>query len=184
MPHPAPRHNKVGFLEQKNGLIKTILRKISLDPSKCTLMNLVSRAIFLSNILSGNSILSSFQLVYVYQPAILGLSRSIYPENLLEAYKKLTTTRALQKILFSRNVISPPSTIFKEDEPIWVWYGSSKSNKQNEWVRAKVAKVHHHYLEVRRVSADGISALGFTVKPVYEDVRLASQGDLTDNILS
>lgn len=183
-PRPARRHNKTVLVERKNRIIKTILNKLTPDPSKCPLPKPVSRATFLSNSLSGNSILSSFELVHGYQPAILGMPRSIYLPSILEAYKKLTFTRALKTNLRSRNVNSPIPTMFKQNGPIWVWYASTKSNERNECVRAQVPKPHQHYIEARRVSQDEKVSKGIAMTPAFEDVRLAPQGDLTENVLS
>lgn len=48
------------FVERKNGVVKAILAKLADENSKADVATLVARAGFLSNMFSGNRLLSSF----------------------------------------------------------------------------------------------------------------------------
>lgn len=182
-PRPTRRHNKVGFVERKNGTIKNIVQRLANDNSTATPDTISSSATFLSNMFSGSRVLSSFQLVRGYQPSILGIPNSEVSQELLDAHKEQMATHAQQKVLRSRTPNTPTPDFFQPSDDVWVWYASSKNNEKDEWIRAQVVQTHKHYLEVRRYK-DGNLCKGPTMKPAYEDVRIAPKGELTKELLS
>lgn len=101
-PHPTRQHSKIGFVERKNRNIKSIIQKLGKENSSDPPAEIVTRAIFLSNLFSGWRLFSSFELVRVYQPSILGIPATILSSQLLDAHKAQTATRALQRVLRSR----------------------------------------------------------------------------------
>lgn len=177
-PRPTRRHNKTGIIERKNGVIKTILEKISSE--RCSFKNesIIARACFISNLFSGSKLLSSFQLARGYSPSILGVPSSIVPTVLLEAHKAQTATRALHKLLHSRSPNTVPANLLPRDRLIWVFHKSSRQNDPIRWEKAKVISTHPHY-----VLAKGLSAIrGPPMKVAYEDIRLVPQGKLTEEL--
>lgn len=55
---PARRHNKIGIVERKNRTLKAILSKLNDEKSSATVQIILSRASLLSNLFSGNRLLS------------------------------------------------------------------------------------------------------------------------------
>lgn len=123
---PVRRHNKTGIVERKHRTIKLVLERLQYDHSTVSDSVLLARATFLSNVFCGSSILSAFELVRGYTPALLGASSSLVSPTLLDAYKDQQCVRALQRLLRSRQ----PHTIRAESlppgTPIYYYYKSSK----------------------------------------------------------
>lgn len=92
-------------------------------------------------------------------------------------------TRALQKVLRYRTPNTPTPDFFQPSGDVWVWDASSKNNEKDEWIRAQVVQTHRYFLEVRRYK-DGSLCRDPTMKPAYEDVRIAPKGELTKELLS
>ena len=93
-PRPTRRHNKIGFVERKNGTIKNIAKRLMTDNTNSAPQRIIGRAMFLSNMLSGSQIIRSFQLVRGYQPAILGIPSSEISQGLLNAHTELMAATA------------------------------------------------------------------------------------------
>jgi len=81
---PARRHNKLGIVERKNGTLRTIIAKLDSDVTEAGPEVVVSRAAFLSNMFSGSSVLSSFELVRGYSPSVVGIPKHMVSENFSE----------------------------------------------------------------------------------------------------
>lgn len=151
-PRPTRRHNKTGIVERKNATLKTIIARLDDEKSNVSVNSLVERASFLSNMFSGNKILSSFQLVRGYKPSVIGLPRSLVTEELLDAHKEQVATRKLQRLLHSRAHRHHQPDLFSPGDNVWVFYKTSKQNETVEWIAATVVAAHQHYLEVRRTA--------------------------------
>lgn len=122
--------------------------------------------------------MSSFALARGYSPSILGLPKTDVTQELLDAHKQQVATRALQRVLRSRAYNSPPPEMFNANDDVWVFYRTSKQNENVEWVQAKVVSAEQHYLLARR------SERGPPMRVAYEDVRLAPQGALAQQLMS
>lgn len=170
-PRPARRHNKIGLMERKKGVVKRILEKLQFDQTECTDAELISRAIFLSNMFTGSKALSSFELARRYAPSILGTPRRMVTEELMDAYKKQTATRALQKLSKGRNYSTCADTI-KPGDHVLFYYRSSKQNEPNEWKSGIVSSAAEHVIEVRRPGSR------LNSKVAVEDIRLRPDSEL------
>ena len=175
---PSRRHNKVGIVERKNGTLKQIIRRLDADVTTADARTIVHRATFLSNLFSGSRLLSSFELVRGYSPSVLGLPKTEVSEQLFQAHIEQTSTRALQRLIKSRVHETPPPHIFKPGAPVWICYNSSKQNEKSEWVLAKVVQAEQHFLLARK------STRGPPMRVAYEDVRIAPEGRLTQELMS
>lgn len=172
-PRPARRHNKLGVVERKNGVVKAILSKLNKEHSNTDAVTLVSRAAFLSNLFSGNKILSSFELVRGYSPSVVGIPKSQVTIELLNAHKEQAATCSLQRLLHSRCPTVISKELFNPGDPICVFYGSSKQNEAVEWAKATVVSAEDHIIVARR------STRGPPMRVAYEDVRFAPRSALT-----
>ena len=177
-PRPTRRHNKTGIVERKNATVKAILNKLDDEQSNADTETLLKRGGFLSNMFSGNKLLSSFELVRGYRPSILGLPRTIVTEEILEAHKQQVATRKLQRLLNSKAHQSPQPQLFSPGDSVWVFYKTSKQNEDVEWISATVIAAHPHFLEVRR------SSRGRSMRVAYEDVRFQPQSNLATELMS
>ena len=89
-PRPARRHNKLGVVERKNSVVRTLIQRLLkdadyFDPSrdrKPEQEDILSRAVYLSNILYGSRSMSSFELAGGYTPALVSLPQAKVPSQL------------------------------------------------------------------------------------------------------
>lgn len=176
-PRPARRHNKLGIVERKNSTVKMILAKLSDEPNEDTTATLIERAAFLLNMFSGSKILSSFELARGYRPSIMGIPQRIVKADILNAHKEQVAVRTLQRLLHSRAPNVVKQELFNKDDPVWVYYKSTKQNERNEWVRATVVATDEHALIARR------SKRGLPMRVAYGDVRFAPRSQLTAELL-
>lgn len=170
---PVRRHNKTGIIERKNGVVKRILEKIQKEDSTDTDKTIFSRAVFLSNLFTGSKVLSSFELAKGYAPSILGAPRRMVSEELMQAYMEQCETRALQKVMRSRNPSTLSQLHINPGDEILFYFKTSAHNVPDEWREATVVRAHPHYVEVRRKEKGPIS------KVAYEDIRLRPSSALT-----
>lgn len=127
---------------------------------------------------SGNSILSSFQLVCGYSPSIVGIPKTIVTEELLQAHTEQVALRTLQLLLETHAPRTVRRDLFNADDPVWVYYRFYKPNEKACWVRATVVSAGDHFLTVRR------STRGPPMRVAYEDVPHAPRNPLTSELLS
>ena len=179
---PTRRHNKLGIVERKNGTLKDILRRLAMAHPKASMDALVARATFICNMFSGSQLLSSFELARGYQPSLLGVPPTYVTQELLDAHTQQVATRALQRVLRSRTPNTPTPGMFNPGDTVWIWYSTSKQNEDDRWIRASVVKTHRHFLEARRLK-NGQACRGPTMKPAYEDVRVAPQDNLAQDLM-
>ena len=179
---PTRRHNKIGIVERKNGTLKDIIRRLAMIHSKTPMNNVVTRATFICNLFSGSQTLSSFELARGYRPSLLGIPSTYVSQEILDAHTHQVATRALQRILRSRTPNTPTPGMFSPGDTVWVWYSTSKQNEDDRWIKATVVRTHQHFMEVRQLK-DGRPCKGPTMKPAYEDVRIAPQNDLAQELM-
>ena len=165
----------MGRVERKHATIKLILSRLSLSYPQNRDGWLVKFAVFLSNVLFGNKVASSFELARGYTPALFGTSKLKVTGDILEFYKDFMEKRALKRIL-------RPKTF----TPIEVTLLTSGTNI-NGYVETKRG------LSMRRpykvLSCDGFeveiraSRRGPKAMLAVEDVRLQSTNDLAKEIV-
>lgn len=133
-PRPERRPNKIGKVGRKNCTVKAVLGKLDDEISDATPETLVSlsHAAFLSNPFSGNNILSSFEVVRVYLPAVVGIPKSMVTSELLDAHKAQAATSSLKCMLHARSPIVIQKELFKAGDPVWIFYNqASRTNRVN-----------------------------------------------------
>lgn len=163
--------------------MKQIIRRMDKELTNSNADDIVRRAIFMSNFFSGSRLLSSFQLARGYQPSILGIPQTVVPQDLLEAHIEQTSTRALQRAMKTNANNAAQQSTYQAGDQIWVWYESTKGNEHNEWILATVIRTHPHFLEAKRL-INGKEARGSTMKPSYEDIRLCTHSQLTQELMN
>lgn len=87
IPVPSRRHNKAGQVQRKNRALKDILEKLTQTTEKqdSNFNNTVSSAVFISNIMYGNRILFSFEMVRGFTPSLNGSGKFKVPIMLFQA---------------------------------------------------------------------------------------------------
>lgn len=179
-PRPSRRHNKMGIIERKNGTIKRILAKLSKERSNSSDETLLQRAVFISNIFSGNSILSSFQQARGYSPSILGLPQHFVTSDIMDAHKEQVAIRALQRAINTRAPRTIPKSILTAGTSIWVYYDTSAQNEKPKWIPAVVSGAEEHRVECLRKDVNTRRSMHVA----YEDIRLAPEGELTKAMMA
>lgn len=127
-PRPARRHNRTGIVEGNNGVFKAIFYRPEKETPSATAPELVSRAPFLSNLFTGSSMLSSFQLARGYSPSILGLPPTRVTQELLDAHYEQTALRAIQKLMHARDNNVIPSRLLPTGTEVYVYYNTSSNS--------------------------------------------------------
>lgn len=174
---PVRRHNKTGIIERKNRTIKTILERLEKDMSFSSHELILSRATFLSNMFSGSTILSSFELARGYKPAILGVHSKLVSQDLLEAYKDQVVTRAIQRLLKSRTPRTVTPQMLPAGTDVFYFYKSSKQNEPVEWKPGKIHSTHPHFVTVWTENNRRSNI-------AYEDIRIKPQNILAGELSS
>lgn len=166
-PRPARRHNKVGIIERKNGTVKRIIEKLQMDD---TILDdagtIISKSMFLSNVFSGSSLLSAFQLTRGYSPSILGSPSKLINQQMLNAHKHQAAIRALHRLLRSRNPKVIDKTAIKPGDEVLFFYNSSKQNEDKEWRAGTILRVFDHYVEIKSKTK------GPPTRAAFEDIRI------------
>lgn len=120
------RHNKTGVVERKHFTINLILEKLKLAIEITPHATLLSRSTFLSKIVSGNRILSSFESAIGYTPVIIFIPRTVVINQLLTAYLEQAATRALQKLMSSRSPSTIPPSMLTPGTLVLYFYKTTK----------------------------------------------------------
>ena len=108
-PRPPRRHNTIGVVERRNGVMRMILARLvagndSLTEAKRVTDDLlIERANFLANLLLGDATLSSFQLLKGYQPSLIGIPATELSAENVRAHLEVRTTRAISRLLRSKS---------------------------------------------------------------------------------
>lgn len=104
---------------------------------------IISKGIFLSNVFSGSSLLSSFEMARGYSPSLYASgSRGIDPK-LLKTNIQQTTIRALQRILGYRIPNTLTKAAIKSGDRVFYYFKSTKKNEPIYWRTGVVSKVHY-----------------------------------------
>lgn len=94
------------------------------------------------------------------------------PADLLEAHKNAVATRALQRIMRSRNTSPVSQNNLREGELIWIFYNISAHNVPKQWIQATVIEATPFLVKCRR------SNRGPPMNIAYEHVHLVPKGEL------
>ena len=92
------------IVERKNRVVKDALERIDNDPQFHEL-NMTTRmhaAVFSSNIVYGNRVASSFELVRGYTPSISGSGKMVLPKSIRDGHDEMQARRLLARILKSK----------------------------------------------------------------------------------
>lgn len=176
-PKPACRHNKIGPVERKNGLVKNILPSLDHEICDANEHTLLARAAFFSNMYSGSKVLSSFLLARGYSPSIVGIPATYVTRNLLAHHTYVMDTRALQRGTRSRAINAPQPRFFSPGHIIWAYHKTSDSGAKAEWIQTTVVSPEPQYLTRQ-------SPHGRAMRIASKDVRIAPKGLLADEIAS
>lgn len=176
-PRPSRSSHKCGQVERNNGIFKLVVGKLQRADPKATPSNIIARASFVTNLLRGSRIMSSFQLARGYSPSVHGIPRRIMPQSLLDAHIEREATRALERV----RKFNAPNTLslssMSTGDTVLVFYRSSKMNEADEWIKAKIVDVRPHQVICRR------SVKGPPMTVAIEDVRLLPKGELAQEIV-
>lgn len=178
-PGPSKRHNKVGIVERRNGIIKKIVEELQMDNSnrhEDTEM-IITKAIFLSNAFSGSSILSAFELARGYAPSLSGSGSRMVSDDMLQAHKQQAAIRALHRLLRSRTPKVIYQTAIKTGDTVLYFYNSTNNIEPKEWRQGTVEKIYDHYVELRS------SAKGPPTRAAFEDIRLKPRQQLAEELM-
>ena len=94
-PRPARRQNKIGIVESKNNILRTLTRRLMRDAdyfnttrgTSETPSEILSRAFFLANIIYGDKQLNSFEMVRSYTPSLVGLPKTQVSQEMMDAHE-------------------------------------------------------------------------------------------------
>ena len=169
-PRPARRHNKMGRVERKHQTIKLILSRIALAIPNATDRWIIKFGLFISKILAGNKLASSFELARGYTPSLVGTQMLKVPQQVLEAHKDLIAQRTLHKILRTKAMSPVAARLLPPGAKI---YGYVEV-KKGSWVRRPYSVI----------SCDGIKGevraarRGPKTLLALEDVRLQPESEI------
>lgn len=157
-------------MERKDQSIKRIIEKIDKENSQDDQHTTIARATFFSNIFSGSTILSSFELVKGYSPSLLGIPTKVISQEILDAHKEQVATRAIQRLLKARSPNTPTAHMLPQGRKIYVFMKPSRGTAV--WTEAEVIDPRDHFVVARR------SRHGRPMKVAYEDIRLVPEHPL------
>lgn len=133
-PRPTQTPNTTGKVDCKNGVLKIVLSKLQqVDPS--VLPSTIEY--FITNILRGSKVLSTFELSRGYYPSIMGISRRKIPQKLLKAHTEREETREFERIVRSKAPDTIPSSQLLTGALILIYYHRYKQNEKDEWKRSR-----------------------------------------------
>ena len=180
-PRAARRHQKIGIVERKNAVVRTLIqrllkdvefmqharRAVNVDGDDQERLNnhIVSRATYLSNILYGSRTRSSFEMSRGYTPSIAGLPQSTVSDELKKADEEQRAKRALKSV---ENCRTPRALSKNELQRDTAVYYFRRVPRPPKWIKAHVRKAEDHIvlLSTRPDHA------GKPVRAAYEDVRI------------
>ena len=139
IPAPSRRHNKAGVVERKNRVIKDILEKLTDTNLKQerNFNNILAKSVFLSNIMHGNRLLSSFEMVRGYTPSLSGTGSLKVPLMILQAEQEMQARRLLARVLKSRPLPKPKPDVNVGDQVLILVPGGLR--KRGKWVEETVS---------------------------------------------
>lgn len=176
-PRPSRSSHKSGRVERNNGLFKAIVERLQKADGKAKAETIVARASFVTNLIRGSKVMSSYQLARGYSPSVLGIPSQVVSQDILDAYVERESTRALEKIMRAKDntTIEPEQLATGTD--VYVFYKSSKHNEPNEWVPATVINARADMVICKRRSR------GPPMTVSYSDIRMMPRGQLTQDLM-
>ena len=141
-PIPARRHNKVGVVERKNRVVKDVLERLDSDPNYdgYSFESRLSLTEFISNVMYGNQVASSFEMARGFTPGIGGLAPQPIPNTIRVAYEETQARRLLKRIMKSRPAQKSSQNMYEEGERVLVLIPGGP-RKRGKWMETKVEKV-------------------------------------------
>lgn len=130
---PVRRHNKTGIARRKSRVTQIISERLQHKKSISCDVVVLFRATFLSNFFCRKNLLSDFELVREYTPALLGFRYSLGFPELLEAYENWKCIRMLQRLLRSIQLQTMRPELPPSGTPIRYYYKSLKHCESAEW---------------------------------------------------
>ena len=166
---PARRHQKIGVVERKNAIVSQILTKLAIADPDIDLHLLASRASFVSNVISGSRLHSSFAERHGYEPSFLGLPSSIVPESVKRAQEETSAHRAIERAMKSPSprLLHPSDPRLAKDQHI-LGYVTQGSQGRKVWKKFRVISPEQNLIIARGIGTDR----GPATQLAYEDVRL------------
>ena len=170
---PARRHQKMGSIESSNFVLRMITEKILADEdfqlkkfaTKTPIEVILSKAVFVSNIMYGQKLASPFELARGFTPSIACFPKSPADETLVIAHREQVARRAIHKLLRSkRNNACLPSAFQKGDKV----YFFEKQTKFGKWILGYVQSIEDNCLLISKNKYGS----GKKLKVAYEDVRI------------
>lgn len=183
IPVPARRHNKIGVVERKNSVLRMLVQKLLKDAEyarktrsvSVSVKEILSRGTFLSNILYGNKMLSSFELARGYTPALVGLPQSPLSSALIDSHHEQVARRAISLFRKSNKPNAPTAKDFSKDDPVYFF---KRGAKFGVWEKAFVREVKPQSLLLSR----NVSHRGKAIHAAYEDVRSVPSNPLLKDL--
>eukprot|EP00171_Calliarthron_tuberculosum_P003150 IDg3150t1 len=129
----------------------------------------MAAACFISNVLYGNKVLSSFELVRGYTPSILGSGQRAIPKELREAHDAMVARRLLSRMMKSKSSKSLYQGLKKGDKVFVLLPGGNRP--RGRWVEQTVEDVRDDFSVVC-----GKGREAKTIAP--EDVRTLPKSEL------
>jgi len=173
---PARRHNKLGVVERKNAVVRLIVQRFSKDAeffNGCVVAKeeLLSRATYLSNILYGSKMLSSFELVRGYTPQLAGLPQCQVSTDLMAAHEEQVARRALRLVDKGRQPHAvKPEDLARNDK---VYY-FKRGPKFGTWELGFVRAVEPHFVSLSSKQEHQ----GKPIRAAFEDIRRVPESSL------
>ena len=174
-PRPARRHNKMGRVERKHRTIKLILSRLVLDHPTASNWWLIKFGVFLSNVLGGDKLATSFEQVRGYTPGLFATPMMKTPTDVLEAHKNLVAHRALHQVLKTKAVAPIAHKVLTPGTHIYGYVETKKGHAI--WKPYKVLSCDGHKVEVRAASRGPKTLLAI------EDVRLRPDDSLAREVI-
>ena len=182
-PRPARRHQKIGVVERKHTVVRTLTQRIlkdvefvnnallgidpaNQDPAELN-TQILSRATYLSNILYGGREMSSFEMVRGYGPSIAGLPQSPVTDEMIRAHQEQSARRALISVDSARQ----PHTLRKDQLVRDTAFYYFRRVPKPKWIQGWVWNAQDHVVLVSTREDHA----GKPVRAAYEDVRLTPE---------
>lgn len=178
-PTPARRHNKLGVVERKNAVLRVLIQRLLLDSSHASStrgvtvdhVEILSRATYLSNILLGGKLLSSFELARGFTPQIAGLPKTKLSEEIIESHREQVARRALHILRKSHPPAVTGAKDFEKGERVYFF---RRGPKFGTWHTAFVRETNEQFL----LLSSSPDHRGKPIRCAYEDVRSVPKSTL------
>lgn len=157
---------KIGVVGPKNAVVRLLIHRLLKDVTffksseSIDRVALLSRATYLSNILFGNKILSSFELAMGYTPAFIGLPKMSTSSELFQAHHEQNARRAISRLESDHNPTNIDRSELSRGRPI-----------SNSKCGMKCSKFEVGYILFVIISSSAHHR-GKPIKAAHEDIRL------------